>query len=46
MKKLNKIPVAVLVAGYFFIKITDAIFHPLKGIPTPDFNGEYDATML
>lgn len=38
MKNLNKIPVAVLVAGYFFIKITDTIFNPMKGMPMPDFN--------
>jgi hypothetical protein len=46
MKTLNKMPVIFLVAGYYFIKMADIVFHPLKDIPVPDFNNEYDPTML
>ena len=46
MKNVNRIPVFLLVAGYFLIKIRDSIIHPLKGIPVPNFNNQYDETML
>jgi hypothetical protein len=46
MKILTKIPAAFLIAGYFLIKITDLILHPLKDLPEPDFNNVYDSTML
>ena len=46
MKNVYKIPVFLLVAGYFFIKIKDSIIHPLEGIPVPNFNNQYDETML
>jgi hypothetical protein len=46
MKRINRIPLAVLVAGYLVLKLADAIFHPLKDLPAPDFNHEYDLTML
>ena len=46
MKKMYKIPVVFLFAGYHFIKLFDNIIRPLKNIPTPDFNNEYDSTML
>ncbi|MEP7377510.1 MAG: hypothetical protein ABI675_29165 [Chitinophagaceae bacterium] len=46
MEKLNKMPFAFLIAIYFLAKIADPIFHPLKGLPEPDFNNVYDASML
>ena len=46
MRNLNKRSAAYLFVGYYFIKLVDGIFNPLKGIPVPDFNGEYDSTML
>jgi len=46
MKNVKKIPVFVLIAGYFFINLKDAIINPLKGIPVPNFNNQYDETML
>jgi len=46
MKILNKLPAVFLVAGYFLVKITDFILYPLKDLPEPDFNHEYDSTML
>lgn len=27
-------------------KVVDKILHPLKGMPVPDFNNQYDSTML
>jgi hypothetical protein len=35
-----------LFINYYFIKLRDIILRPLKGIPKPDFNDEYDSTML
>jgi len=46
VKNVNKISLFLLVAGYFFIKLKDAVIHPLKGIPVPNFNNQYDETML
>lgn len=46
MKNVHKIPVFLLVAGYLVIKLRDSIFQPLKGIPVPNFNNQYDETML
>ena len=46
MKNVMKIPSALLVAGYFFIKLKDSIIHPLRGIPVPNFNNQYDETIL
>ena len=28
------------------LKLADNILHPLKGIPVPEFNDQYDATIL
>ncbi len=30
----------------YLVKWKDAILYPLKGMPKPDFNNEYDSTML
>jgi len=46
MKNLNKTPIVFLFISYYFIKLSDAFLQPLKGIPKPDFNDEYDSTML
>lgn len=46
MKNLNNRSTAYLFISYYFLKLADNIFRPLKGIPTPDFNNEYDSTML
>jgi len=46
MEKLNKMPFAFIIAVYFLVKIIDRILHPLKGLPTPDFNNAYDSSML
>ena len=46
MKNVNKIPAILLVAGYFFIQLKVSIVNPLKGIPVPNFNNQYDETML
>jgi len=27
-------------------KVVNKILHPLKGMPVPDFNNQYDSTML
>lgn len=27
-------------------KLAGTVFHPLKGIPVPDFNYQYDTTIL
>jgi hypothetical protein len=46
MKNVNKIPAFLLVAGYFLIKLKESVIYPLKGIPVPNFNNQYDETML
>ena len=46
MKNLNNRPPVYLFVSYYLIKLVESIFRPLKGIPTPDFNNEYDSTML
>ena len=46
MNNLHKMPAAFLIACYFLVKIADRILHPLKDLPEPDFNNEYDSTML
>jgi len=46
MKNVNKMPVALLVAGRILIKLKNSIFHPFKGLPVPNFNNQYDSTML
>lgn len=46
MNTLYKMPVALLVASYFLVKMADLILHPLKDLPEPDFNNNYDPTML
>ena len=46
MKNINKIPSALLFAGYLLIKLKDSILNPLKGLPVPNFNNQYDSTML
>ena len=32
--------------GRQVVKWTDNIMHPLKDLPVPDFNNQYDSTML
>jgi hypothetical protein len=46
MNKFYKMPTAFLVVGYFLVKMSDLILHPLKDLPEPDFNNGYDSTML
>ena len=46
MKNLHRIQVALLVAGHYLLKVKDSIFHPLKDLPVPNFNNQYDSTML
>jgi len=46
MKNLNNRSTAYLFISYYFLKLTDSIFRPLKDIPAPDFNRQYDSTML
>ena len=29
-----------------FIRIVDAVLHPFSGMPVPEFNYQYDETML
>jgi len=35
-----------VVSGRQVVKWTGNIIHPLKDIPVPDFNDQYDSTML
>ncbi len=46
MKNINNTSIAFLFISYYFIKLRNTILRPLKGIPKPDFNNEYDSTML
>ncbi|MGZ8510677.1 MAG: hypothetical protein ACXWV6_01210 [Chitinophagaceae bacterium] len=46
MKNINTTPIAVLFISYYFKKLIDTILRPLKGIPKPEFNNNYDSTML
>lgn len=36
----------LLAVKSFFIKLADNILHPLKDMPVPDFNNQYDSSML
>lgn len=31
---------------YWLAKIDDQVLHPLRDLPVPDFNNQYDETML
>jgi len=46
MKRMIKTPVIILMAGYFFQRFAETVIHPLKGMPVPNFNNQYDSTML
>jgi hypothetical protein len=46
MKRLIKAPVIFITAGYFFWRFVQGVFQPLKDMPVPNFNNEYDSTML
>ena len=46
MKNVKRIQAVLLVAGHYLIKFKDSILHPLKGLPVPNFNNQYDPTML
>ncbi|HEY6503505.1 MAG TPA: hypothetical protein VIZ28_05965 [Chitinophagaceae bacterium] len=46
MKKLDDLHKRFLLTGRYFTRLTNNIFHPLKGIPVPDFNNQYDSTIL
>ncbi|HKZ67167.1 MAG TPA: hypothetical protein VJ111_12450 [Chitinophagaceae bacterium] len=46
MKNLNNTPIIFLFISYYFIKLSDTVLRPLKDIPKPDFNNEYDSAML
>ena len=46
MKNLNNRSTVYLFISYYLIKLAESIFRPLKDIPKPDFNNEYDSTML
>lgn len=46
MKYLKDQPSINLVVQFYFFKLVETLFHPLKEIPIPDFNYKYDSTML
>ncbi|HKO79583.1 MAG TPA: hypothetical protein VJU78_04270 [Chitinophagaceae bacterium] len=46
MKNLNNRSTVYLFISYYFTKLADRILRPLRDIPAPDFNNEYDSTML
>ena len=51
MKRMIKTPAIFLMAGYFFQRFAETVFHPiaigsLKDLPVPNFNNQYDSTML
>lgn len=43
---MKKKPTVYMFISLCLVKWRDAIFYPLKGMPRPDFNNEYDSTML
>lgn len=43
MKNLSHI---LLVIEYYLVKMKEGVFRPLRDIPSPNFNGTYDETML
>jgi hypothetical protein len=46
MKKRVMTPMILLLAEFCFLKMANAVLNPLKGIPVPDFNRQYDTTIL
>lgn len=46
MKQTMKRTGIYIVLSYYFIRIRNTLFQPLKDIPKPDFNNVYDSTML
>ena len=46
MKRMIRTPVIFLMAGYFFQRFAEVVFQPLKDMPVPNFNNQYDSTML
>jgi hypothetical protein len=46
MKRMIKTPAIILIAGYFFLRFAEAVIQPLKDMPVPNFNNQYDSTML
>jgi len=46
MKRLIKTPAIFLIAGYFLLRFAKAVFQPLNDMPAPNFNNQYDSTML
>lgn len=46
MKELKRIPMLVLYARYYLLKLKEYISSPLADMPRPDFNNLYDATIL
>ena len=46
MKRLMKTPAIFIMAGNFFWRFIQAVFQPLKDMPVPNFNNQYDSTML
>ena len=46
MNRWKIAPAILLFVEFYFLKLADIILHPLKGIPMPDFNNQYDEKML
>jgi len=46
MKKKSAFSKAVLFARHFLAKLAENFLHPMKDLPTLDFNNQYDSTML
>jgi hypothetical protein len=44
--KNNKHKNLLQAAGNYLRRIKDGMFHPLRGLPVPDFNHIYDPTIL
>jgi hypothetical protein len=43
---MKRILFITLVIQYWVAKINDQVLHPFRDLPLPDFNNQYDETML
>lgn len=42
----QKVKANVMLTTAFFQRLSEALFHPFRGLPVPDFNNKYDETIL
>ncbi|HEX7844526.1 MAG TPA: hypothetical protein VF476_01930 [Chitinophagaceae bacterium] len=46
MKRLSNDHSWLLIAEYYLLSLANSLLHPLGNMPEPDFNNQYDLTIL